>query len=37
VYVCEVGTLRGETGNLTEAKRWVQRQARLNEVQLALF
>jgi hypothetical protein len=36
-YVCEVGTLRGETDNLATAKKWVLRQAKFNEMQLPLF
>ncbi|NEX62380.1 hypothetical protein [Noviherbaspirillum galbum] len=36
-YLCEVGTVRGETDNLLAAKKWVLRQARIHEVQLPLF
>jgi hypothetical protein len=36
-YLCEVGTVRGETNSLTEAKKWVLRQAKIHEVQLPLF
>ncbi|RJG06082.1 hypothetical protein D3870_08740 [Noviherbaspirillum cavernae] len=37
VYRCEVGTLRGETASLPEAKRWLKEQARLDLTQLRLF
>lgn len=36
-YLCEVGTVQGETDNLAAAKKWVLRQAKIREVQLPLF
>jgi hypothetical protein len=37
MYLCETGTLKGETGSLSEAKRWVQENVLLNLIQGKLF